>query len=243
MKFPFLKKRQRARQSAMTEAERKINEQIAQKRRREAEDKYRAQLNATSEEEAEAATKLLDDPRIKAAGFAIENLVVSADVYPHQVLRLFNLRKSMPAYDVVTPTERATYAFVAEVMRRVERREVTDLLMAELPRAAKVGWQIYNAGDENATGIGVTVNCADSRCWDRTYVGLQTFLFDLNAEEIFQQFSRRFSADLERLHWQALKDPRNIKIFAGTETYEFAYSEAAFDQITSLINTPPQASS
>jgi len=237
MGFPFF-----ARRPAAAE-ERKISEQIAQKQRREAEKKYREQLNAISEEEAEAAAKLLDDPRIKAAGFAIENIIVNREVFPHQVRRLFDLRKNMPVYDVLTLTERATYAFAAEVMRRVERREVTDLLIPELPRTAKVGWQIYNAECESGSSFSATDNHFGNRHWDRTYVGLQKFLFDLNAEEIFQQFSRRFSADLERLHWQALKDPRDIKIFAGIKTYEFAYSEEAFAQIADLINTPPQASS
>lgn len=211
-------------------------------RKEELQRKYEAACAEVSDAEVKMARFILTDLRITAANFRI--VQKPGGSFGHEVLCLQSTRPGEEEKYFIEPTrtERPTLHFATWVMTMVERREVTDVLKRHLSRIAAVG-KYYG---DITNDMQERIHLSDDRSYRRTHAGLQQFLFDLNAMEVFQKLCQTHQADFQRLNWHALKGDHKFYLYMDQEVKEFLYNDTslqAIDQLVKEHDVPSQATS
>lgn len=136
-------------------------------------------------------------------------------------------------YGVSTETDLPTLDFAKYAILYAERLEVNRQLLDFKSRAAACGMGLYGINDTN--------DKFNYQKYERTHAGLQRFLFDLNAEEIWQQLIQRFSADLRELNWYVIRGKTGFTFYTGKNATELNYHEDSLRIIDEAIKEEKKA--
>lgn len=187
---------------------------------------YEKKRAAIPGQEVEQAQAVLADPRIRAAGLEVRE--EDNDV-GQKFLRLWSLIDGT-TLNVLTETDRPTLSFAGQVMHRVESYEVALVVYHQRQRAAKLGCELAPS-----SFYPDTFSFVDHH-YPCTYAGLQRFLFDLNAREIYQQALNAWSAKLQERNWYLLRGERNMVLCTNQEQIQLPYHEDSVAKIGELLS-------
>lgn len=210
-------------------------EQALQRRQKEASrarEAYQKLRQSISKSEAEQAREILSGPRCQTLSLEAVTRYQDDDK-ERPYLRLYNSLHG-EEYNVSTETDQPTYGFAAQAIRYAELLEVNRELSKLRARAAACGFELSDSDCSDMT---------DKFCrsrYKRTHAGLQRFLFDLNAEEIWQQLIRRFGDNLRELNWHILRKEYSLVLYTGKNVTELNYHEDSFALIEKAIDQAKQ---